>query len=130
MKLSLLIALAILPLLLASYFLFLKDPPVWPDEATSFHQAQALLQTGKINADNYGGIPIEAKKAGLGFPPLYFITLGTWTNVFGGSIESIRALSVMLATLTATVFFFIVKLKYLHRRQEINRIFNLFPMAD
>src|SRR3989344_5133584 len=104
-----LIILAILPLLFSSYFLFLKDPPVWPDEATSFYQAKTLLETGKMNADIYGGIPSDAIKSGLAFPPLYFFTLGVWTNIFGDKIEAIRTLSLTLGVATLIVFYYLLK---------------------
>lgn len=103
-----LIALTLLPLLISAYFLFLKDPPVWPDEGTSLHMAKAIRQTGRINAQIYGGIPKVAAEAGLGFPPLYFMALGGWTKVFGESIESIRALSLLLGVVTLAVFYFVI----------------------
>ncbi len=111
-KVIFLLIISLLPLFLAAYFLFLKDPPVWPDEATSLHQAQSLLKNGKIDAFNYGGIPEGSKRAGLAFPPLYFITLGLWTNLFGETIESIRALSLLIGSLAAVTFFFLVKIKF------------------
>ena len=107
-----LLVISILPLFLASFFLFLKDPPVWPDEGTSLHQAESLLKNGKIDAFNYGGIPIESKRAGLAFPPLYFIMLGFWTDLFGQTIESIRLLSLFLGSLAAAAFFFLVRVKF------------------
>lgn len=111
-KVLLCLCITILPLFLASYFLFLKDPPVWPDEGTSLYMAQALLKNGHIDAFNYGGVPPEAKRAGLAFPPLYFFTLGVWSNFFGGSIESIRSLSLLLGSLAAATFFALLKYKY------------------
>ena len=108
-KTLLYLALAILPLLLASYFLFLKDPPIWPDEGTSLHMAKAILQTGKINAQNYGGIPEEAAISGIAFPPLYFYLLGIWTSIMGENIEAIRSLSLILGGITIAIFFYITK---------------------
>lgn len=103
-----LITVVTLPLFLSSYFFFLKVPPIWPDEGTSLYQAKTLLETGKMQAYNYGGVPEVAKSAGLGFPPLYFALLGLWTGTFGESIESIRALSLSLGVLCVVVFYFLV----------------------
>ena len=109
MKSNLLLVIAILPLLFSAYFLFLKDPPVWPDEYSSLQMTKHLFETGRMNAGHYGGIPAEAVQAGLGFPPLYFATLGAWTSIFGESIEAVRSLSLVIGMLCVVVFYFIVK---------------------
>ena len=69
--------------------------------------AKTLLETGKMNAGNYGGIPDVAVGAGLGFPPVYFFILGIWARVFGESIEAIRALSLTIGLLSAIIFYFL-----------------------
>lgn len=103
----LLIVVSSLPLFLSSYFFFLKDPPIWPDEPIFLEMSQGLSTTGQTVSDLYG--LTETVTTGLGYPPFYFYVLGNWLKVFDPSIESMRALSFVLALLTIGVFLAIAR---------------------
>lgn len=99
------IFLSLIPLLIVNFFFFLKDPPVWPDEPVFYEMAKNLLSSGKAVASIYSGASSGVEQTGLGYPPIYFQTLGLWTNLFGSQIESIRSLSLALGILSLVVFF-------------------------
>ncbi|MFH0936771.1 MAG: glycosyltransferase family 39 protein [Candidatus Daviesbacteria bacterium] len=105
----LLILLCSLPLLLTSSILFLKDPPIWPDEPVFYEMAQNFLSTGKLASNLYIGTASEVAETGFGYPPLYFGLLGIWTGIFGSSIESVRSLSLILGLSCLSVFFFLIR---------------------
>lgn len=74
--------------------LFLKEPPVWPDESGL---AQYSFQAGK-DPQNYYNI----------YPSVYIVGLHFWFNQFGVSIVNQRLFSIMGGLLTTMVFFLIL----------------------
>lgn len=99
-----------LPLIFVLKDLFLKDPPVWPDEAIFFDMANNLINKKNITSSLFGGVVPYAEVVGIGYPPFYFNILAFWTNIFGSSIEGVRSLSLILSFASLFVFFFIAKL--------------------
>lgn len=97
------------PLLISNFFLFLKDPPVFPDEPVFFDMAKNISLKGYYTADIYVGTIKAVAEAGLGYPPLYFYALNLWSNIFGSSIESVRSLSFFIGIISLTLFFITVK---------------------
>ncbi|HBL52318.1 MAG: hypothetical protein A3D24_04255 [Candidatus Blackburnbacteria bacterium RIFCSPHIGHO2_02_FULL_39_13] len=112
----LLFFISISPFILSNYLLFLKDPPIWPDEPVFLNMANNLVTIGKL-AMNIVGDP-NAEQSGGGYPPLYFYILGVWTSTFGNSIETVRSMSLLLAFFSLLVFFLLA-----------NKIFNNFRLA-
>lgn len=109
LKLIALFFLACLPLILSSSLLFLKDPPVWPDEAFILDTAETFNQTGRLATDIFGAAGMGLEKQALWYPPLYFYTLASWIKVFGATIESTRFLSLLLAFFALALIFFLIK---------------------
>lgn len=98
------------PFSMTSFFLFLKDPLPWPDEAIYLDMAKNLLSTGKLATSIFGDAILGMRNAALWYPPFYFYTLSGWINIFGQSLESIRILSFILGLLSLIIFFFITKI--------------------
>lgn len=105
-----LLLIAILPLIISFNFLYLKDPPVWPDEPVFYDMAKNLTTNNSLEARIYSGITSDVKTTGLGYPPLYFYALSYWTDVFGSNIETIRLLSLFVGIFSLSTFFFLSKL--------------------
>lgn len=108
----LLIIIACLPLLISSYFFFLTDPPIWPDEPVFYETAQNLLQTGLIFTNINGDISKITGQVGYGYPPLYFYLQGLYTAIFGHSIEAIRSLSLIAGLISLIIFFNLLKILF------------------
>lgn len=104
------IFIASIPLLISNHFLFLKDPPIWPDEAVFADIAKNFSFTGNMYTNIYAGIVPELDKVSVGYPPLYFYILSYWTKLFGFEIESVRSLSYLLGLLSLCLFFLIAKI--------------------
>ncbi|MDP3998932.1 MAG: glycosyltransferase family 39 protein [bacterium] len=104
--------LALLPLFLVTTPLFLKDPPVWPDEAIYTDMAKNLLATGNLATDIFGetipGLSVRA----FWYPPLYFYLLAFWIKIFGPSIEAVRMLSLIFAFASVMSLFWVVKVLF------------------
>ncbi|MDO8638039.1 MAG: hypothetical protein Q7R43_00560, partial [Candidatus Daviesbacteria bacterium] len=84
---------SILPLIISFNLLYLKDPPIWPDEPVFYDMARNLITNDSLSTRIYTGTSSDVKNTGLGYPPLFFYTLGYFTEIFGSSIETIRLLS-------------------------------------
>lgn len=104
---TLLIVLAILPLLAVTQPLLLVDPPVWPDEPIFASIADNFASTGELKTSIHGSQAAAQKNSIYGYPPVYFYVLGSWVWFFGDSIEAIRLSSVTIAVLTLVTFFFL-----------------------
>lgn len=108
-KIVLLFLLAIVPFLISSSLLYLKDPPPWPDEGILLDIANNLTTHGTFSTtlfrDSIPGITQQADW----YPPVYSYTLSIWTNAFGTSIIAVRALSLMFGILSLAVFFQIAR---------------------
>ena len=92
--------LSIIPWIVLTSLLFLKDPMVWPDEAIFVDSAKTLLATGRLATNIFGdSIPGLTQHADW-YPPLYFYLLAGWIRMFGASIESVRMLSVIFSFAT------------------------------
>lgn len=86
-----------LPLLFTTSLLFLRDPPIWPDEAIYMDTARTLLKTGRLATGIFGNTIPGLEQHAYWYPPLYFYLLALWMKVFGPHIEAARALSFLLA---------------------------------
>lgn len=100
---------SITPLLVSNFFLFLKDPAVFPDEPVFFDMARNISFKGFYTADIYVGTIKEVAESGLGYPPLYFYLLNLWSSIFGSTIESVRSMSFILGLICLLLFFLITK---------------------
>lgn len=100
---------AILPLIISFKLLYLKDPPIWPDEPVFYDMAKNLTTYNSLGARIYSGTTSDVQNTGLGYPPLYFYTLSFWTDIFGSDIETIRTLSLIFGISSLVVFFFLSK---------------------
>ena len=101
--------LAISPWIISTKILFLKDPPVWPDEAIFTETALNIIDHGVMRTDLFGGAVPGLSTRALWYPPLYFYILAGWIKIFGAGIEAIRALSVAIAFLSLVFVFVIFK---------------------
>jgi len=99
----------LLPLFFLASILFLQDPLVWSDEAIYVDIAKGLLQTGRLASELFGNAVYGLKTVAAWYPPLYFYVLALWIKVFGSSIESVRSLSLVLASLALVACFGIAK---------------------
>lgn len=101
--------LSILPWAVTTAILFLRDPPVWPDEPFFYTMSQNIGRPEKNIVHLFGGI-LGGDEYTLWYPhSLYMFIQRGWTSVFGTSIEAVRVLSVLTALLTLIVFYFTVK---------------------
>lgn len=107
----LIFCLAIIPFLLISNLLFLKDPPIWPDEALFIDTAKNLASTGKLASNLLGDTLPGFEEHAYWTPPFYLYLLGGVIKVFGEGIEIARVLSLALG-LGSLVFIFLIA-KYL-----------------
>src|SRR3989344_2847731 len=103
---------AIVPLIISFKFLYLKDPPAWPDEPVFYDMAKNLTTNDSLEARIYIGTSSEVKNTGLGYPPLYFYALSFFTDSFGSDIETIRILSLIFGISSLITFFFLIKLLF------------------
>lgn len=94
---------------LFSFSLFLKEPPVWPDEAIFTDIAKNLNKNAVLATDIFGGLIPGLEKRALWYPPLYFYLLSFWVKFFGESIEAIRLLSFIFSLFSLILFFLITK---------------------
>lgn len=81
--------------LIITFDLFLKEPPVWPDEGGL---ANFAIQVNK-NPLNYYSY----------YPSIYIIVLAKWFNIFGVSIVNQRGLSLIGGILCIFISFLILK---------------------
>lgn len=100
---------AILPLIISFKLLYLKDPPVWPDEPVFYDMAKNLTSNDSLAARIYVGTASDVKNTGLGYPPIYFYILSYFTDFFGSDIETIRTLSLFFGISGLVVFFLLTK---------------------
>ncbi|MDO8638129.1 MAG: glycosyltransferase family 39 protein [Candidatus Daviesbacteria bacterium] len=99
---------SILPLIISFNLLYLKDPPIWPDEPVFYDMAKNLTTNNSLATRIYVGTTSDVKNTGLGYPPLYFYTLSFFTDTFGSDIEMVRNLSLIFGIFCLVTFFFLV----------------------
>lgn len=109
LRFLLLIVVCLIPAFFAMTPVFLKDRPVWPDEAFFVDSVKTLATTGRLATNIFGNTIPGMKQNALWNPPLYFYALAGWIKVFGSSIEAVRMLSVVLSVFALGVFFTIAK---------------------
>ncbi len=84
---------ATLPLLISSWLLRLKSPPVWSDEAVFTDIAKHIGTVGRPTTELYGRLIPGLSQGQVAYPPVYFYVLHVWTSLFGPSIDAVRLLS-------------------------------------
>ena len=104
-KTFLLFLLTVTPFIFISKTLFLKDPPVWPDEAIFADTALNLSETGVMKTGLFGEDFFGLHEHALWYPPFYFYLLSAWIRVNSASIESLRSLSVLASFISLFVLF-------------------------
>jgi 4-amino-4-deoxy-L-arabinose transferase-like glycosyltransferase len=98
---------SLVPFLLITRQLFLRDPLIWPDEVVFVDTAKTLLATGHLTTGLFGPlVPGLAVRANW-YPPLYVYLLAGWISLFGPSIESVRLLTLLLAIVALGLMFFL-----------------------
>jgi hypothetical protein len=101
--------------LIITFDLFLKEPPVWPDEGGL---AQYAIQVAK-DPLNY----IQT------YPSIYILALSGWFHIFGISIVNQRILSLIAGILTGVILYLILKHNFIkHRFSTI--LFFLILLTD
>lgn len=128
LKYLLIFLLAVIPFLFIDRLLFLKDPPVWPDEAIFAEMAANLLQTGTLSTNLFGAAVPGLHQHALWYPPLYFYVLAGWIKFFGQSIEMVRLLSGIAAFFALAGFFTLAKIMF--RRLSLAFWGTVFLSAD
>lgn len=108
-----------------SLFTFLKDPPVWPDEAIFFDTYTNITRSGNMATnlfkDSIAGMQIKA----LWYPPLYFYLMSFWTSLFGQSIEVARCFSLLLSVSVLGIFFWVIDILFKSRKFAFTGFFLL-----
>ena len=92
-----LILISLVPHFFLTWLLFLKNPPIWPDESIYMDTALTLVKTGQLATSIFNGAIIGLEKYAAWYPPLYFYVLSFWIATFGSSIEIMRLLSVLFS---------------------------------
>lgn len=118
-KSGLLFLLAVSPLFLSSYFLHLKEPPVWPDEPVLYDTARNLLDKGVIATNIYGGEVKGLEKRALWYPPVFFYAYAGWIKIADNSIENLRMFPFLLGVISLLVFYLILKIIFPGERKII-----------
>lgn len=108
----LILVMTLLVFLITSNIFFLKDLPIFPDEAIYYDMAHNLITTGKLLPNIFPTNNKALIDSGLGVSPLYFYFLGKWTQIFGSSIESVRTMSLLLGLVSLSVFSFVLKILF------------------
>src|SRR5579862_1963825 len=86
--------------------LFLKYPPVWPDEALYANPAINILRRGVMASDSWPGLLLGTNRHTYIAPPFYFLYLAGWFRLWGVGIVVMRLSSVAagVVALAATYF--------------------------
>jgi hypothetical protein len=85
--------------------LFLKYPPVWPDESLFANAALNLLRHKALATDLLAGIVPGVERRTYLMPPAYFFYLGSVFSVWGGSVFAVRLASLAAALLVMGLVF-------------------------
>lgn len=84
-----------------TYLRFLRDPPVWPDEALFASPARELLHHGRLGTRVLEGLLPGIERMTYYVPPVYLVALSSLFALFGESIVTMRAFSVLCACVVA-----------------------------
>lgn len=104
-KSSFVLVLLILVFLVWVGVFFLKDPPVWPDEAFYADVAHNLATENRLGSDLWQGVIPGIETHALFYPPVFFYTLAFQTALFGISILAQRLFSVLAALGVIVIFY-------------------------
>lgn len=112
----------LLILLLGGFFRFhgLGDQPIWFDESYTLQNIDTN-STKKV---------IEQTAKNEGTPPLYFIGLYHWTNIFGKSPGALRTPSVLFGCLSLIIIFMIANRLYDKKAGLFAMALMAFSMAN
>lgn len=98
--------------------LFLKEPPVWPDEAIYADIAQNLVQDNRLGTDLWRETIPGVENYALWYPPVFFYLLSFWFKIFGFSIINQRLLSFLMAIVV--IIFYTLLSKELIKKDKNN----------
>lgn len=85
-----------------------------------FNHDAVLSPQGLLIADSYKNVPLEVSSGIPGYvysgnyiryanwPPLHFVTLNIWHNIFGNSLFASRLLSILITSITIPIFFILL----------------------
>ncbi|MBI2326953.1 glycosyltransferase family 39 protein [Candidatus Curtissbacteria bacterium] len=121
----------ILPLIVLAvetFTLFLKNPPVWPDEAIYANIASNWLTEKRLGPDIWLDAYPGATDHFYSYPPLFFLIIGAYFKLFGASIESQRLISQTAAIVFLIVFFFLVKSIFPNKKVHVLFILPLIAL--
>lgn len=98
--------------------LFLKEPPVWPDETIYADIAQNLVKENRLGTDLWKGTIPGVENHALWYPPVFFYLLSFWFRIFGFSIINQRLLSFLIAIMV--IIFYTLLSKELIKKNKNN----------
>lgn len=87
--------------------LFLKYPPVWPDEALWADTALNLLRRGEMGSHALAGTLMGIEHHNYMHPPLYFLYLAGWFRLWGPSLIIVRLSSIVAAVVVMVTTYFL-----------------------
>lgn len=90
--------------------LFLKEPPVWPDEAIYADVAKNIIEKNRFATDLWKGLLPGVENGVYWYPPVFFYSVAFWMNVFGISITSQRILSLVIAAAILVIFYLLSRI--------------------
>jgi 4-amino-4-deoxy-L-arabinose transferase-like glycosyltransferase len=105
-----------------AWALFLKYPPVWPDEPVYAQPADNLIHHGKMSTPLMDMLPGMTERT-YWMPPLYFLYLCPFFAAFGTGIVVMRLSSVFAAVAG------LVLLYAIGRRAGLGKFLAMFPPA-
>ncbi len=97
----------------------MKQPSIWPDEAIWYDIVTNFLKDGRLSTNLWKGTLPYIEDQALWFPSLFFYTISGWFYIFGGSIESQRALSSFFGLLILITLYFFSKSLSLNKKQSV-----------
>ncbi len=106
--------LLIIPLLLFQFVLnisvFLKEPPVWPDEAVYADVAKNIFLHGNPSTNLWQNLIPGVKNCACWYPGVFFDLLAVWFKTVGISIINMRLFALFAGLIFLVSFYFINRL--------------------
>lgn len=87
--------------------LFLKYPPVWPDEALYANPAINLVRRGVMASESWPGLLQGTERHTYIAPPLYFLYVAAWFRLWGIGVIVMRLSSVAAGAVVMVATYFL-----------------------